>query len=98
MNPISKLKAWLSTPWTTAENADRVFIQIGHILGGYAIVFTTFHFYPHLWLGAILTEVWALSKEFWFDVKYEKASVRGSSLLDFIFYQIGLLLAMGVLR
>lgn len=98
MNLFTQLKNWLEAPWPAALNADRVFIQVGHILGGYAIVFTAFHFYPHLWLGLLLTEAWALPKEFWFDIKYEKATIRGSSLLDFLMYQVGAVLVALVLR
>jgi hypothetical protein len=75
-----------------------VFIQIGHLLGGYAIVLTLYHFYPHLWLGAVVVESWAVPKEFWFDYKYEDAATRGSSPLDFAMYQVGLALAAAVLR
>lgn len=98
MNLFNKLRAWLSSPWTTAENADKVFIQIGHVLGGYAIALTGYHFYPHLWLAPVLVNAWAVPKEWWFDFRYENAATRGSSLLDFIMYEVGLALAMLVLR
>lgn len=98
MSLFIRLKTWLSQPWTTAENSDRVFIQIGHILGGYAIALTGYHFYPHLWLGALLVQVWAVPKEYWFDFVYEDAAQRGSSNLDFSMYQVGLGLALLVLR
>ncbi len=93
MRLYSKVVSWLSTPWATAENADRVFIQIGHILGGYAIAVTAMYFGHPFWVGALLTEVWAVPKEFWFDYKYENATQRGSSPLDFSMYQVGLGLA-----
>lgn len=98
MSLFSGLKIWLGTPWVGASNVDRVFIQIGHLLGGYAIALTAFHLYPHLWLGPVLVNTWAIPKEFWFDIKYENANVRGSSLLDFAMYQVGLGLALLVLR
>lgn len=94
MSVYQKLVTWLSTSWPTAENSDRVFIQIGHILGGYAITVTAMlHGHPW-WVGLILTEAWAAPKEFWFDYKYENAATRGSSPLDFSMYQVGMLLAL----
>lgn len=93
MLSIEKIKAWLSAPWQ-AKNVDRVFIQIGHIVGGYAIFLTALHHGYPAWLSAALVEVWSVPKEFWFDVKYESASVRGSGLLDFSMYQVGLLLSI----
>lgn len=98
MNLFVRLKKWISSPWTTAQNSDRVFIQIGHLLGGYAIVLTAYFFYPHLWLGPLLVNAWAIPKEFWFDYKYEDAATRGSSPLDFAMYNVGMLLALLVLR
>lgn len=94
MSLYYKLKTWLSAPWPTAENADRVFIQIGHILGGYAIALTAIHHGLPFWAGALLVEVWAVPKEFWFDYKYENAGQRGSSPLDFAMYQVGLALVL----
>lgn len=93
MSLYQKAVNWLTTPWPTAVTADKVFIQIGHVLGGYAIALTTMYFGGPLWLGAVLTEMWAIPKEFWFDYKYESAAVRGSSPLDFSMYQVGLGLA-----
>jgi hypothetical protein len=90
MSLYSKTKSWLSASWPTAENADKVFIQIGHILGGYAIAMTALYFGRPFWMAALLVETWAIPKEFWFDYKYESASQRGSSFLDFSMYQIGL--------
>jgi hypothetical protein len=94
MSLYSKLSGWLSTPWTSAELADKVFIQIGHILGGYGIALTTLYFGHALWIAAVLVQVWAVPKEFWFDYKYENAAQRGSSPLDFSMYQVGLALAI----
>lgn len=93
MSLYARLAAWLSEPWSSAENADRVFIQIGHVLGGFGIALTTMYFGHPLWLGATLVEAWAVPKEFWFDYKYEDAAQRGSSPLDFSMYQVGLGLA-----
>jgi hypothetical protein len=93
MSLYSKLSSWLATPWPSAELADRIFIQIAHILGGYSIALTAMYFGSPLWFGVILVEAWAVPKEFWFDYKYENAAQRGSSLLDFSMYQVGLILA-----
>jgi hypothetical protein len=98
MNLYTKIKTWLGRPWPTALNVDRAFIQVGHVVGGYAIVLTGYHFYPHLWLAPLLVNAWAGPKEFWFDYRYEDAATRGSSPLDFSMYNLGLLLAMLVLR
>lgn len=94
MSLYAKAVSWLSTPWTTAENADRVFIQLGHVLGGYAIFLTAFAHGLPLWACAALVEVWAVPKEFVFDYLVEDAAQRGSSPLDFSMYQVGLLLAL----
>jgi hypothetical protein len=98
VNLYSKLKAWLAIPWTTATNADRAFIQVGHILGGYSIAMSANHFHAPLWLCAVLVQVWAVPKEFWFDYRYEDAATRGSSPLDFSMYQVGLAFAALVIR
>lgn len=61
--------------WLTGMSYAFFFMVIGH---------------PHLLLYAIpfyiLLTAW---KEFWYDYKYETSEIRGSSLEDFIFYQIG---------
>lgn len=98
MTLLNKLKIWLATSWLTAKNADRVFIQIGHILGGYSIALTANHFHAPLWLCALLVEAWAIPKEFWFDYRFEDAATRGSSPLDFAMYQVGLAIAALVIR
>lgn len=94
MGLYAKLVSWLSTPWPLAENADRVFIQLGHVLGGYSIAMTAMYFGHPLWVGATLVQVWAVPKEFWWDYRFENAAQRGSSPLDFSMYQVGLGLAM----
>jgi hypothetical protein len=88
----AKAVAWLSTPWA-AENADRVFIQIGHVLGGAVIFLLAFVHGLPLWACAGLVEAWAVPKEFVFDYLVEDAAQRGSSPLDFSMYQVGLALA-----
>lgn len=75
-----------------------IFDQIGHFLGAYAAVLTLFVFHvPHwAWVSAIGITLWAGVKEFWYDEKYEDPTVRGSSLEDFLFYMLGLLVGLSV--
>jgi hypothetical protein len=48
------------------------------------------------WCVGIFT-AYAAIKEFWYDQNYETPEVRGSSLQDFLFYEAGVLLAIGLI-
>ena len=71
-------------------NDPDVLAQIGHILGGYAVVFTAAAFtqeWPY-WAGALMA--YAALKEFWYDANYEiPKQTWQDNLLDFCMYGVG---------
>jgi len=82
----------------TDAQLQNIFDQIGHFLGAYAAVLTLFIFHTPHWMpiALVLVTLWAGVKEFWYDEHYEDAAVRGSSLLDFTFYMVGLAAGIAV--
>jgi hypothetical protein len=73
--------------------------QIGHTLGGvlFVLVPTIFLGFHQIWIGGAILLVWALLKEFAYDLKYELPKQSfGDSLLDFVFYMLGGALGIGV--
>jgi len=82
----------------TDAQLQNIFDQIGHFLGAYSVVLTIFIFHVPYWLyiSALGVTIWAIGKEFWYDEHYEDAAVRGSSLLDFTFYMVGLAAGIAV--
>jgi hypothetical protein len=64
--------------------------QFAHFFTAYAIVLTGcfFGLIPGV-VAAIGMFLFAIIKEFWFDMKYEDEATRGSSPRDFIFYCLG---------
>jgi ABC-type dipeptide/oligopeptide/nickel transport system permease component len=70
--------------------------QIAHALAGYAAVLTLVLLgVPHaVVVACVIVTLYALVKEFWWDYKYEDAVTRGSSLEDFVFYIVGLILGI----
>jgi len=72
--------------------------QAGHFLAGLCAVFGPAAVLPYDWrfYGAGLMLVWALCKEFGYDMIWETKDGRGSSLEDFSFYMAGDLLALAL--
>lgn len=70
--------------------------QNSHWLAGTTWVFgTIILFGAQYLLYSVLAAVFlAALKEFWYDYKYETKEVRGSSIEDFMFYLVGLLIAL----
>ncbi len=73
-------------------NDPRYLAQIGHTLGGYAIVLTAFLFFgrPSLLFSLPAIVVAAALKEFWYDARYELPKQTAfDNWLDFGFYLVG---------
>lgn len=70
--------------------------QMAHIFFAGFVVFTAQHFGVG-WYGIVGLVVFAAIKEFWYDYRYESLAVRGSSVRDFFFYLVGIVLAVLVL-
>lgn len=45
-------------------------------------------------IGAGLITLWAAVKEFYYDQRFEDAEERGSNLRDFMYYEVGVALAL----
>ena len=72
--------------------------QMSHILCGSTIVFGTlllFNLHVLIFVLSVYVIVTGV-KEFWYDYHYEDAVTRGSSLLDFVMYQTGAFVALGL--
>lgn len=70
--------------------------QINHILFGAIMVFAPLALgSTHLWWFVVATVIGTAVKEFWYDKNYETPEARGSSLEDFLFYQLGMAVALG---
>lgn len=46
------------------------------------------------WYVAILFMIYAAIKEFWYDQNYETPDERGSNLVDFLFYGVGVIIGI----
>ena len=70
--------------------------QFAHFFSAYAIVFTLGHFFEYrgLFWGALGMSIWAFVKEFLFDLKREIPLLRGSSFVDFVVYEAGVVAAI----
>lgn len=68
-----------------------------HFALGWAIVFTAAYYGVHPFYCFLLVLLWALPKEFIFDIIIEKDE-WSSSLNDFAWYMVGGLSAMGLLQ
>lgn len=71
--------------------------QIAHVAVAYAVVLSLLLVLGPgslYWLIPVSVGAAAI-KEFWYDEKYESASVRGSSLEDFLWYCVGIIGAIG---
>ena len=71
--------------------------QNAHMLAGSTVAFCTLALYPlALWYVIAAFAAVTAVKEFWYDQKYENAATRGSNLNDWVHYQIGWILAVGI--
>lgn len=57
-----------------------------------AMTILSHHVHNGHWWGLAVGIPAAALKEFWYDEKYEDPATRGSSLLDFSMYMVGLLI------
>ena len=72
--------------------------QFNHIMFGALAVFAPATFFDRktvLYMAGAFF-IYAATKEFWYDEKYETPEIRGSSLEDFLFYILGLGVALGL--
>lgn len=64
--------------------------QYNHMLAGAVVVLATVETYPPaIWYVVVAFALLTGWKEFWYDYRYETTEVRGSSLSDFLHYQLG---------
>jgi hypothetical protein len=82
----------------TDQAFANIVAQIAHTLAGYAAIVTLILLgVPHaVVIASVSVTLYALVKEFWWDYKYEDAVTRGSSVEDFVFYIVGLILGIVV--
>ena len=65
--------------------------QIGHVLGGCFIVEHAARWTKKRWQIVLFMILLISFKEFFIDLKYEDAITRGSDLVDFLFWNFGVL-------
>jgi hypothetical protein len=73
--------------------------QLGHFAGGLACVFGSIVLFgtrkrKTAFVSLLIMTALIAVKEFWYDVTYETALVRGSDLQDFTFYVTGMATAL----
>jgi hypothetical protein len=68
--------------------------QMSHIAGGLALVFGAQVLFGSYIIATVIFLLLAAIKEFWYDYKFETEIVRGSSLMDFVFYTVGVAIAI----
>lgn len=82
-----------------SDNEWEGLAQKSHVLFGailpITIVFLSGRLRP-LWYLVPVFVAWAAWKEFWYDNKYENSDERGSDLLDFSMYMLGLFVGVGI--
>lgn len=85
-----------SSPWYSFMTNDQVLAQFGHFFGALSIVYivSTFFGQSGMWWTFGVGLVYALLKEFVFDILVEK-DTWPDSLMDFAFLVLGGLVAIG---
>lgn len=71
--------------------------QNAHLLAGSTVVLLTFDLTANVkahWIVAALFFALTAFKEFYYDEHFETANERGSSVLDFAYYQAGVMLGL----
>jgi hypothetical protein len=78
------------TPWYAFMTNLQAVAQFGHFFGGLSIVLLLGVFFGlvGLWGAFAVGLVYAIGKEFWFDIRYERDS-WSNSIMDFTFYVLG---------
>lgn len=64
--------------------------QASHVAVSFAIMQIVKHHGSHSLIIMLIGLLLAVIKEFWYDYHYETETERGSSLLDFVMYALGL--------
>jgi hypothetical protein len=81
---MAKPGDWMENPQNLAN--------IGHALAGYSVLLTVVLF-SHHWLPIAIVEgllvTYVMTKEFWYDLKYETGETVKSSAVDALGYLIG---------
>ena len=89
----------MSRPGDWMKNVQTL-ADVGHALGGYAIVLTA-DFFEQRWLVVgylqLALATYVLAKEYWYDLRYESEETVASSTRDALGYAIGCAVAWGVL-
>ena len=86
------MNTWMNNPQYRA--------QVGHTLGGYALIVTVLAL-GHGWMPVLVTYglgiLAAAVKEFWYDARYElPRQTEEDNLIDFGFYVVGGTIGLGV--
>jgi hypothetical protein len=81
----------------TNDQFDNMVAQIAHASAAYAVTVTFYVFGISMIYPILSIVAFAALKEFWYDIKYESPEESGGvpgSIKDFIFYLLGLTLAL----
>jgi hypothetical protein len=86
---------------TTEQQVEKMFAFVAanaHWLTGIFVVFgfVVFHRPTWLWYAVPSFAVLTAVKEFWYDQHYEIPEIRQSNLQDFLFYQLGVVIGLGL--
>jgi hypothetical protein len=89
MNTTTTEPTTATSWWSFMENVQYL-AQVGHFFGALSVVLSIAIFFAHagLWLAFGLGLIYALLKEFWFDIQFEK-DTWSNSIMDFSFYVLG---------
>lgn len=86
------MRGW-TIPKNTLFNEPQYLAQVGHFLGGAALMFLACvfaGFAPTWWVAWICIALAAAVKEYWYDANYELPKQTFSdNTMDFAFYQLG---------
>lgn len=72
--------------------------QRAHLLFGIVVVLVPSYLWSpkYAWAYGTLLLIWAVWKEAYYDVYYEREEVRQSGLRDFVYYLIGVAIGWGI--
>lgn len=76
------------------DKTANTWAQNAHWAGGLAWVFGSIVLFGFSWWFVVGAVVATAIKEFWYDYRFETVDERGSSLQDFLFYQLGIWVAV----
>lgn len=81
-----------------SDHKFNVLAQKSHVLGGCLWILGTDYLFGHTVMawGSIVAVLLAAWKEFYWDERFEGPDERGSSLEDFCFYVVGLVVGVSI--